>query len=135
MTAPVVLAKTVVFRHPCACDSASRPLQDGEHPEHRFDVDGSPFPWAIAEPGPRFVRHGDLVLITVDIFPMDPETYEWLPFSHLYGDRVTIGGRPFPWSLVGEFSYRHERTDIPKLTLTFAAEDVDADCDIPESDD
>lgn len=133
MTEPTI-AKTVVFRHPCDCPTASRPLGAGEHAEHRFDVDGEPFPWRIAEPGPRFVRHGDAVMVTVDIFPMDPDSYEWLSFSHTYGEVGEIGGRPFPWVIVGEVIYRHHFDDIPKLTLTFVADEVDADVDIPRDE-
>ncbi len=50
-------ARTVVYRHPCDCESASRPLGPGETAEHRFEVDGEPFPWHIT--GPVFISAGD----------------------------------------------------------------------------
>lgn len=50
------IAGTVVYRHPCDCEHASRPLAEGELPEHRFDVDGEPFPWAMQEGNPSFTR-------------------------------------------------------------------------------
>lgn len=101
--------------------------------EYRFEVDGAKFPWLISDAGPKFIRHGDAVLVTVETFPLDPDSYEYLPFSHTYGEPGTIGGRAFPWAVTGEVIYRHSPRDAPTLTLTFVAENIDADIDIPES--
>lgn len=70
-------ARTVVYRHPCDCDSASRPLGPGEKPEHRFEVDGKPFPFHITEDGATFAKiAGGAHLVTVTLLPLMRSTSE-----------------------------------------------------------
>lgn len=139
MTTPPI-AQTVVWRHPCDCASASRSLLPGEEPEHRFDVDGQPFPWHLEEHRPAWFRYdGSLYLVTVRIFPLARDTMEMqrtefdeygLPtFVHVNGDRT-----PFPWLLAAKpVSFTAGgRGNLPLLRLTFLAEHVDADVEIPE---
>lgn len=129
----VTPASSIVYRHECECATASKaPLPD-RLPEHRFDVDGDPFPWHIHEDGPTFLKTAaELYLCTVKIFPMVRATNELVEFRHFADKQPMFGDRAFPWSIVGPISYTVDRTGIPVLTLTFAADDVDADCEIAE---
>lgn len=132
----VPFARTVVYRHPCDCPTASRPLKPGEEPEHRFDVDGQPFPWYIAEAGATFRRSHGLYLVTVRIIPIRSRDSEPLHTTFDPDGHPTLGGDPFPWAINGDagITFTASRTDPPVLTLTFIAEHVDADIDIPEED-
>ena len=137
------IAKTVVYRHPCDCDHASRPLEPGEHAEHRFDVDGQPFPWHIAEEGATFNQIAPgLVAVTVRLMPFVRSTNELLnvvlgtldaqqplAFQHVDG---TI--RPFPWlTLTDSFSVTYGDF-LPIVSLSFVAEHVDTDGEIQDGD-
>lgn len=130
-------AKTVVYRHPCDCANASRPLGEGEKPEHRFDVDGAPFPWHMTEAGPHFLQLApQLYAVYVRIIPLlrdADDKGEAAGFSHQgYGMAPWICGRPFPWMISEHgIAYTCSRTELPVLALAFFAEAVDADCDVP----
>lgn len=131
------VAKTVVWRHPCHCKSASRPLEPGEEPEHRFDVDGQPFPWYITEGGASFVKHGEHYLVKVEILPIECDgNNEPLDITLSYWRRqVRIGERLFPWAILsGSLVATMGEGDFPMLKLTFIAEHVDADVEIPGLD-
>ncbi|MCG5431222.1 hypothetical protein LV457_02820 [Mycobacterium sp. MYCO198283] len=137
MTPP--FARTVVYRHPCDCPTASRPLREGEHAEHRFDVDGEPFPWHITEDGATFAKHPTGVyLITVTVLAIERSNRQPVQFAQSWwNDRsrwFTLGGRPFPWAVAGPITYRVDPHSIGQLELTFIAEDVDADVAIPDLD-
>lgn len=112
------IAQTIVYR---------------TEPEYRFDVDGQPFPWHITEDGAKFVKTpAGLYLCTVTIFPIlrnNPQPP--CTFQHTEGEPPTIAGTPFPWAGTGTLTYEYE-DHVPTLTLTFIAEHVDADCDIPD---
>lgn len=134
-------AELVVWRHPCDCDHASRPLDPGEVAEHRFDVDGEPFPWHITEEGATFRKIGSLrpvYLVTVQVFPLAVANNELLrviidrdePLAFEYVDGTR---RPFPWALADQpITTTLYPRGFPVTELTFIAEHVDADCDIPE---
>lgn len=131
----VPFARTVVWRHPCDCPTASRPLEPGEHAEHRFDVDGAQFPWLIAENGATFRKVcGGLYLVTVCIFPA--LSTDCMPLYTTFDpDGVpSIGGTPFPWAIGGPVTYTSGPGRFPQLELTFIARHVDADIDIPEEE-
>lgn len=134
LTAPE-LAHTVVYRHPCDCSSASRPLQHGEHAEHRFDVDGQPFPWFIHEDGPRFTRaETGLFMVHVRFFPGLARGGHFGRFAHEHRKPPVIAGVVFPWVLdTSGVIYRSGRDQVPTIELTFYAEQVDADCEIPDA--
>lgn len=69
------LAEMVVHRHECDCASASRPLGEGEEPQHRLDIDGQPFPWHITEEGPIITKLGNgYYTIRVEIFARAVDT-------------------------------------------------------------
>jgi hypothetical protein len=129
-------ARTVVYRHPCDCAAASRPLAEGEHPEHRFDVDDKPFPWHLTEAGPSFVKWSEhLYVVSVNIIPMlrdanaRPHTAD---FSHHIADQPVICGVEFPWMITEHgFTYRSSQQRTV-LYLAFEAESVDVDCPIPQ---
>lgn len=132
------IAGLVVWRHPCDCATASRPLEPGEEPEHRFDVDGAEFPWHITEGGARFAKRGGVYLVEVDIVPLERGgNNEMLDVTLGYWRRQPrIGERAFPWAILSG-SVRVEMLDdsFPLLHLTFLAEQVDADVEVPELDD
>lgn len=132
-------ADTVVYRHPCACKSASRPLADGEEPVHRFDVDGHPFPWHISEEGPSFTRLRD------DLWRVDVEIYGVLKNAKpdqadvIFTDRMstawplTIAGREFPWTVTGDgITYTHSHKTLPMVKLGFLTNSVDTDTDVTD---
>jgi hypothetical protein len=132
-------ARTVVWRHPCDCPTASRPLEPGEEPEHRFDVDGEPFPWHIAEGGAKFAKLGLLYLVAVTMFPLKSTNNEaldlvlaFLPqrpaFVDVAGDRVE-----FPWALFGSINVHLDGdAGFPIIDLVFIAEELDADTEVPD---
>jgi hypothetical protein len=69
------LARTVLYRHPCDCASSSRPLEPGEEPEHRLEIDGVAFPWHITEDGATITKLGDgLYTVRVEILVHDVDT-------------------------------------------------------------
>lgn len=135
------IAHTVVYRHPCDCDAASRPLNPEEKPEHRFDVDGQPFPWHMPSEHPvSFRKSGPIYLVTVSMYSLARANMEMLStlfdadgrpsFLHINGDRWA-----FPWLLSDDpitLTAGHKNFP-PVLRLTFLAEHVDADIDIPEA--
>ncbi|MCV7174935.1 hypothetical protein [Mycolicibacterium sphagni] len=136
MTSPIV-ARTVVYRHPCECASASRPLAEGEKPEHRFDVDGEPFPWYITEDGPRFTRlRDDMYLVHVRIIGILRESGEGFTgniFQHTYPRRIELAGHPFPWVIHEDgITYRSARMEAAYVELAFLAESIDVDCEIAD---
>ena len=135
MTAPrPAVAERVVWRHPCDCPTASRPLEAGEEPEHRFDVDGAPFPWHIAENGARFTKRGELYLVDTRVLPLERDgngdvldvTVSW------WARNVRIGERWFPWSILdGSLWVDVDAGAFPVVHLVFLAHNVDADLEIP----
>lgn len=153
-----VVAKTVVYRHECECSSASRAIREGHEAEHRFDVDGEPFPWYISVEGPSFKRVGPLVesisadlhptcyLVTVRIFcalaytrvvDFGGKTVAELTspeFSFATSQSgLVIAGKEFPWVISEEgVKYQHARREPASVTLSFFAQHVDADCEIPD---
>jgi hypothetical protein len=69
------VAETVLIRHPCDCPTASRPLGEGEQPEHRFEINGVEFPWHITTDGPTVTKLGDdLYTVRVEIFAHSVDT-------------------------------------------------------------
>ncbi len=134
----VNIARTVVYRHPCACETASRPLEPGEKAEHRFEVDGKPFPFHIAEPGAKFTKTATgLYLVECTIFPLSRATNEPLrTVVDLYGqiafDHVDGRREPFPWALVDKpvTLIGGDRRNVTTVALTFIAEYVDTDAEI-----
>lgn len=117
-------ARTIVYRHACTCDTASTPPAD----EHRFDVDGKPFPFLIDDAGATFQRLDPLTSIyicEVMIIDVDPKTMEYI------GIRVDsgwpeIGGKPFPWSIF-DYTVCFTPAHQMNLTVAFLAESVDTD--------
>lgn len=138
----IPFARTVVWRHPCDCASASRPLEPGEEAEHRFDVDGEPFPWHITEAGATFRRRGELYLVSLTLVPLLRENNEACDVTFGIGRYPVLTprvqaerARPFPWALIDPLTLTQDGgPDIPLLDLTFIAQHVDADVDIPEED-
>ena len=131
-------ARTVVYRHPCDCETASRPLEPGEKPEHRFDVDGQPFPWHLAEDGATFAMSATgLYLVTVPLLPIVRANNEplrtivdldgMIAFEHVDGQRQV-----FPWITTDTLEIACQWRGMPVITLTFLAEHVDTDTAIAE---
>ncbi|ORA24905.1 hypothetical protein [Mycobacterium aquaticum] len=128
------IARTVVYRHRCHCDNANVVPVEGEIDEHRFDVDGEPFPWLITEQGAKFTRTpSGLYLVEVTILVLDLEAYP-AEFHHAPGSQPLIGGREFPWVITGPavYSYAAYEQYSGHLALTFVAEHVDTDGEIGE---
>lgn len=136
MTSP---AETVVWRHPCDCPTASRPLTEGEEAEHRFDVDGKPFPWVLPEDhGVVFTRLlDDLWRIDIQFFaiptnglkPVIPEG-ESVVFSQVFRgwQQPVIAGIEFPWVISDDgVAFQCGGKILPRVTLAFFARDVDTD--------
>jgi hypothetical protein len=118
-------AKTIVYRHACDCETANRPITLGEHVEHRFEVDGKPFPWIITESGATFEHFAGMYLCTATILPVDPDTREDVDFGLSTSANPTIAGVQFPWLL-----YRVDvarKDEMYFLTVKFIAENVDTD--------
>ena len=130
----VPFARTVVYRHPCDCPTASRPLEPGEHAEHRFDVDGEPFPWYVLEPGPTLRRLHNVYTVTVRMVPIARANGEPLHVTFDPDGRPSLGGREFPWALTSPLTFTASPDTPATLELTFIAQHVDADVDIPEED-
>jgi hypothetical protein len=148
MTFPCAAA-TIVYRHPCHCASASRPLEPGKEPEHRFDVDGKPFPWCLPEkPNPTFTRltdqlwRVDLTLLCIlrddDGHPifgdhdLEPFIDRSIPNAPTVPAQPIIAGKTFPW-LIGDDGvtcYKRSHKILPELTLSFFANDVDTDTEV-----
>ncbi|GJJ23719.1 hypothetical protein [Mycolicibacterium mageritense] len=126
------IAKTVVYRHRCHCDNANVTPAQGQDDEHRFDVDGEPFPWLITEEGATFTRTpSGLYLVGVTIFVLDLERYP-AEFHHAPGSQPLIAGREFPWVITGPAVYTYDAyaQHSGHLALTFVAEHVDTDGEI-----
>lgn len=131
MTATI--ARTVVYRHTCDCPNTNRQLMPGEEPEHRFDVDGEPFPWHITEDGATFHRtKNGLYLVAVRIVPFLRANNAPVPFSHDWPVPAAprLGDRPFPWAITGPLIYTLDERGEPTIELTFVAADVDTDGEI-----
>lgn len=155
-------AGLVVYRHPCDCSTASRPLAEGEEPEHRFDVDGQPFPWLTSgdhDEQTKFTRlRDDLYRVDVTILAIrsngesaiKPELNDegrvlirqqsFVDQSLFEGSTTPgqpiIAGLEFPWLLSGDgVSYQRSHKMLPRIKLAFFARHVDADCEIPDERD
>lgn len=128
------IAGSVVYRHPCDCEHASRPLAEGEQPEHRFDVDGEPFPWAMQEGNPSFTRlTDDLWSIAVTMFPMLSRTHQLVTVEvdEEYNGlaRLVVGGEVFPWEISPNdgFTIRCARNGPTTVRVAFLVRKVDTD--------
>ncbi|KLI05803.1 hypothetical protein [Mycolicibacterium senegalense] len=125
------IARTVVYRHSCDCPNSNRELMPGEEPEHRFDVDGEPFPWYITEDGATFHRtEGGLYLVAVRILPVLVATGELVEFRHHVHRPPDLGDGPFPWAITGPLTWLSEEPGCAVLELTFLAQHVDTDGEI-----
>ncbi|MDV7192602.1 hypothetical protein [Mycolicibacterium fortuitum] len=129
MTATI--ARTVVYRHTCDCANTNRQLMPGEEPEHRFDVDGEPFPWYITEDGATFHRTATgLYLVAVRILPIEAATGKLVEFRHHVHGAPQLGDREFPWAIAYPISWQSDEPGYGVLELMFAANDVDTDGEI-----
>lgn len=148
------LAGRIVYRHACDCKWANAPLDDGEDAEHRFDVDGQPFPWHISEDGARFTRLlDDFYRVDVDILPIlrakpdnklptggrlyrDARTKEEARSEEVRDSRdggLFIAGVEFPWVIAEDgIAYTRSRTTVATITLSFFAESVDTDGEVTD---
>lgn len=148
------IAKTVVWRHPCDCDTASRPLADGEKPEHRFDVDGQPFPWILPEDhGVAFTRltdklwRIDLTFWAIAVDGRDEEqrapkprfpSQDDVAFTQQFAGYLqpVIAGIEFPWHISSDgVTFQSGGKMLPSVKLAFFAEDVDTDGPIDDQRD
>lgn len=127
------VAGAIVYRHACHCSNANRPPAPEEEVEHRFDVDGEPFPWYITEAGARFTKQGEAYLVEVDIIPIEAGgNHDLLDITISYWRRQPrIGDRAFPWAIL-DGSIRVDVLDgsFPVLHLVFLANEVDTDGDV-----
>lgn len=92
-----------------------------------FLVDGAPFPWPIAEDGPRARKVGDtLHLVEVEIFAVDSFSHADNPVMSGGWSQPCISGIEFPW-LISEdgLTYQASRFDVATVTLAFFADTVD----------
>lgn len=124
-------ADQVLYRHPCDCPTASRPLGEGEDRVHRFEVDGEPFPWHISEDGITVTRLQDaLYRVDVSLIPLLKENLQPVAVRLTQGHppRLVLGEAIFPW-VVSEGGVRitSSRTALTLVTLGFFARDVDTD--------
>lgn len=124
-------AHTIVYRHPCHCASASRALADGEAPQHRFEVDGIPFPYAIHEDGPTFTRLADdLWQVDLTLYPVLLANHELLVITVDAGwtPRLRFNGVEFPWTMTAQgFTIHATHRQLTSVRLGFLARDVDTD--------
>jgi hypothetical protein len=107
-------------------------LGAGEEAEHRFDVDGEPFPWYITEEGPRFTRVEDgSFVVHVPILPnvgvgevvaVHVDDKGLAPY-------LTLGGELFPWSITEKGVDIHVASSLTVVRLGFFARSVDVDCE------
>ena len=129
-------AHSVVWRHGCDCPTASRPLEPGEESEHRFDVDGEPFPWHLHEERPATFRKllpHNVFEVSLRIMPVTRATSMPLEVSFDFIGCPSIGGVKFPWALARRpVIFTASRELGPILELTFIAEHVDSDGPIIE---
>lgn len=117
--------------------------------EHRFDVDGKPFPWIVEAHGPALVQYTEsLWTVKLTFFPGLQFTGTELVHANpsaLVGGRYVpprehgswgllvspvpvIDGRPFPWLLHSDgYEIKHGARHTLTVTLTFLAENVDTD--------
>jgi len=126
------IADTIVYRHACECVNANQAPGDAGV-EHRFDVDGQPFPWLLTEDGATFTRLADdLYLCHIHIVLVRQADMAWLTFSHENQDPAPmLGDTPFPWWISEDgFTYRASKKTIPTLELSFLAVSVDTDGEI-----
>ena len=116
------LARTVVYRHRCSCDSAS--VQSTED-VHVFDVDGKPFPFFITTDGPKFTQlEGGLFEVAVTIIGL--MSYDEPHFVVGPGHAFRINGVAFPWH-VSKAGITYRSSDIATVSLAFLAQSVDHD--------
>jgi hypothetical protein len=98
--------------------------------QYRFDVDGEDFPWFVSDRGPQVTRVADdLYAIAVEIFCLDRETKDYLPFTTAGGrcQYPVIGGTEFPWTMSDTgYTFRCGWKTFPTVALTFFAEDVES---------
>ena len=129
MTDMPSIAQTVYYRHPCDCPTASRPLAPGQQPEHRFDIDGQPFPWYITTNGATFTHTlAGLYIVRCTIIPLAS-----VKVDIESGADFVIDGRPFPWLVTtADFGILNPRLGTLLLTIGILAEHVDTDTDIQQ---
>lgn len=74
--------------------------------------------------------------MTAQIVPVRSTNGEPLYTTFDPHGRPSIGGDPFPWAIDGDagITFTASRKHMPILKLTFIAEHVDADVDIPEEE-
>lgn len=117
----MIPARTVVYRHACHCANANVVPDDPDHDEHRFDVDGEPFPWYITEDGATFRQLcPNLYVVGVTVMVIGR-------FTHHDTEQPQLDGVAFPWALHGPVTYTTDGTGISRLELGFLAEHVDTD--------
>lgn len=120
-------ARSIVYRHACDCDTANQPVTV-DQPEHRFDVDGQPFPFLITTDGAAFRRLDPLTptyVCAVTVQAFDPDTLEPVPITFHTG-WPEIGGKPFPWQILD--CYLHIDSNFhAQLHVEFTADAVDTD--------
>lgn len=125
------VAETVVYCHACDCGSASRPVVEGEEPEHRFDVDGEPFPYMISPEGPTFTRLSeDWYRVDLTIYPsvVDGDGEAVRIDKAGMGHQLFIGGVEFPWAIHEDgVVVRVPRKSWATIELGFLARSVDTD--------
>lgn len=125
------VAGLVVYRHPCDCGSASRSLGEGETAEHRFDVDGEPFPFFISEDGPSFTRlWDDLFRVDVTVYPVLAPGGDWVVVRVDEGlvPSLLIGGVRFPWAIADDgLTITVSRREMARVRLGFFCERLDTD--------
>lgn len=129
------IAKDVVIRHVCHCDTAVERPEGDEPQEHVFTIDGEEFPWLISDRGPvvRQLRD-DFYTIDVEIAMVDKMTFDYLALGdHCPPVVPVIGGVEFPWLLTDDechLTFGHKV--IPTLRLVFIARNVDANIPIED---
>lgn len=127
------IADTIYYRHPCDCPTASRPLQPGEHPEHRFDVDGQPFPWLNTSVGATFTHDNGIYLAHITLIPIRKDTGRPVIIT-IDPDlpSLLLDGQPFPWLIADDgITVEWMHNFYPLLTFDFFAHHVDTDTEIP----
>jgi len=114
-------------------------IEDRDEP-YVFTVDGEDFPWYISETGPIVTRLADdFYSVYVEIFLMDKETHDYLPFSYVLSDFNSpptwpiIAGNEFPWLLTEDGAQLNMSGKmIPTLKLAFLAQSVTANIPIED---
>lgn len=134
MTDMPSIAQTVYYRHPCDCPTASRPLAPGQQPEHRFDIDGQPFPWYITTNGATFTHTlSGIYLVRCTIIPVRTSNGEPIALTLIDYTPPALDGQPFPW-LITNYSITIDSA-MPLLTVDIIAEHIDTDTEIQQEAD